>query len=249
MTSQHIDPATESWPWDDLLDSPESGSFQSASTTYDPPSVDSLPDSYNSSTGSETALLTAEQLWDPLTESSHQPSYHIAASHPRPILPSSALPPLAPKGACPSGPAPRQLGQSTERRRVPRPRFRLSNQKPSMTRRSLLADLDAAKDTSDADGGHFYVDYSFRASSLIKAHVVPLPQEDLEQWFVHRPQDGMIGYQVSCCSVVAWHHMLLSFEQAATILFCRQCAFCILSFFALDPLAPLASACQSCHFV
>ena len=65
-----------------------------------------------------------------------------------------------------------------------------------MTRRSLLADLDAAQDPPDADGGHFYVDYSFRASSLIKAHIVPLPQEDLEQWFVQRQQDGVIGYQV-----------------------------------------------------
>ncbi|KAL0023540.1 hypothetical protein WJX79_010992 [Trebouxia sp. C0005] len=195
VTTQHIDPCTESWPWDDLLDSPESGSFQSASTTYDPPSVDSIPDSYNSSTGSETALLTAEQLWDPLTDSNHQPLYNIAASHPRPIPPSSALPPLVPRGACPSGPPPRQLGQSTERRRVPRPRFRLSNQKPSVARRSLLADLDAAKDTPDADGGQFYVDYSFRASALIKAHAVPLHQEDLEQWFVCRQQDGMIGYQ------------------------------------------------------
>ena len=223
MTSQHIAPGTESWPWDDLLDSPESGSFQSASTTYDPPSVDSLPDSYNSSTGSETALLTAEQLWDPLTESSHQPSYHIAASHPRPIPPSSALPPLAPRGACPSGPPPRQLGQSTERRRVPRPRFRLSNQKPSMARRSLLADLDAAKDTPDADGGHFYVDYSFRASSLIKAHVVPVHQEDLEQWFVQRQQDGMIGYQVSWCSVVAWHHTFLSLGRLPQVCFPAKC--------------------------
>jgi len=204
VTSQHIDPCTESWPWDDLLDSPESGSFQSASTTYDPPSVDSIPDSYNSSTGSETALLTAQQLWDPLTNSSHQPSYNIAASHPRPILPSSALPPLAPRGACPSGPPLRQLGQSTERRRVPRPRFRLSNQKPTLARRSLLADLNAVEDTPDADGGHFCVDYSFRASALIKARVVPLHQEDREQWFVRRQWDGMIGYQVSCSSVAAW---------------------------------------------
>ncbi|KAL0022635.1 hypothetical protein WJX77_012443 [Trebouxia sp. C0004] len=195
VTSQHIDPCTESWPWDDLLDSPESGSFQSASTTYDPPSVDSISNSYNSSTGSETALLTAEQLWDPLTDSSHQPLYNIAASHPRPIPPSSALPPLVPRGACPSGPPLRQLGQSTERRRVPRPRFRLSNQTPSLARRSLLAALDAAKDTRDADGGQFYVDYSFRASVLIKAQIVPLHQEDLEQWFVCRQQDGMIGYQ------------------------------------------------------
>lgn len=41
----------ESWPWDELLDSPASDSYQSASTTYDPPSVDSIPDSYDSSTG------------------------------------------------------------------------------------------------------------------------------------------------------------------------------------------------------
>ena len=221
MTSQHINPGTDSWPWDDLLDSPESDSFQSASTTYDPPSVDSLPDSYTSSTGSETALLTAEQLWDPLTDSNHQPSYHIAASHPRPIPPSSALPPLAPRGACPSGPPPRQLGQSTERRRVPRPRFRLSNQKPSMACRSLLADLNAVKDTPDADGGHFYVDYSFRASALIKAHVVPLHQEDLEQWFVRQQQDGMIGYQVSCSSIAAWHHTIVNLSGLPQ--FCFAC--------------------------
>ena len=79
-----------------------------------------------------------------------------------------------------------------------------------MACRSLLADLNAVKDTPDADGGHFYVDYSFRASALIKAHVVPLHQEDLEQWFVRQQQDGMIGYQVSCSSIAAWHHTIVN---------------------------------------
>ena len=82
-----------------------------------------------------------------------------------------------------------------------------------MARRSLLAELEIAKDKPDSDGGHFYADYSFRASALIKAHVVPLHQEDLEQWFVRRQQDGVIGYQVPCSSVAAWHHTFLSLSR------------------------------------
>ena len=50
----------ESWPWDDnLLDSPGSDSFESASTNYDPPSDNSIPDSYTSSTASTSALIHA----------------------------------------------------------------------------------------------------------------------------------------------------------------------------------------------
>lgn len=50
----------ESWPWDDnLLDSPGSDSFESASTTYDPPSDESIPESYTSSTASASALIPA----------------------------------------------------------------------------------------------------------------------------------------------------------------------------------------------
>ena len=124
-----------------------------------------------------------------------EPTQSMATSHPRPISLPLALPPLAPKGTCTSAPALRQLGQSTERRRVPRPRFRLANQKPSKTRRSLLADLNAVEDVPDDGDSNCCVDYSFRASSLIKAHVQPQQEPDYEQWYV-RKRDILLGYQV-----------------------------------------------------
>lgn len=102
----------ETWPWgDNLLDSPGSGSFESASTTYNPPSDDSIPDSYTSSTGSATTLLTAHA---PIPSSSCHPIPWEPVSHLAPRNSNSrscvvCKPPLAP--------VPCQLIQASEHRR------------------------------------------------------------------------------------------------------------------------------------
>lgn len=74
-SAQALVTCEESWPWDDLLDSPGADSFQSASTTYDPPSVDSIPDSFVGSTGTMRPLTMYGRPPMPLpssTEASHQ---------------------------------------------------------------------------------------------------------------------------------------------------------------------------------
>lgn len=102
----------ETWPWDDnLLDSPGSGSFKSASTTYNPPSDDSIPDSYTSSTGSATALITAHA---PIPSSTchpipWEPVSHLAPRHSNSRSCVVSKPPLAPV-LC-------QLIQASEHRR------------------------------------------------------------------------------------------------------------------------------------
>ena len=195
----------ESWPWDELLNSPDQESFESASTAYDPPSIDSVPDSYNSSTSSEAALLP-QPLWDPLT--SHQtdmvaaPMQSIWPNHARAVPCSTALSQLPPKPPCPAAPAPRKMGQSTERRRVPRPRFRLSNQKATATCRNLLADLDAVEHVCDKDLHAYRVDYSSHASSLIKAHIDLDQQTGLEQWHSSRQECSWSNYEV--CTTQAY---------------------------------------------
>ena len=113
---QHsIEPAMaceETWPWDDnLLHSPGSGSFESASTTYNPQSDDSIPDSYTSSTGSATTLITAHA---PIPSSSchpipWEPVSHLAPRHCNSRSGVVSKPPLAP--------VPCQLIQASEHRR------------------------------------------------------------------------------------------------------------------------------------
>lgn len=92
----------ESWPWDDnLLDSPGSDSFESASTTYDPPSDESIPESYSSSTASTAALIPAHA---PYTTSGCQQSRFEVQQLVRPPqlyarssgVPAVCKPPLAP---------------------------------------------------------------------------------------------------------------------------------------------------------
>ena len=130
-----------------------------------------------------------------------EPPQSMVARHPNHSLFSSTLPPLATKGPCPAAAALRQPGQSTERRRVPRPRFKLSNQKPTSTCRSLLADLNAVEDLSEAGGSHCCTDYGFRTSSLIKAHCEPQSQQDLGEWYLHKHNNASLGYQVLHCIV------------------------------------------------
>lgn len=237
-SSQPLVTCEESWPWDDLLDSPGSDSFQSASTTYDPPSVDSVPTSFVSSTGmlwitapshcampchcnrqhssavlsyapvvipcpsghdlagSDQALL-APRLCNQLSCNTCQ-----AAVQAESVIGASALPILVPKEASNSAVGYRQLGEASELRRVPRPRFRLANQRPTATRRSLLDDFDSVEDVCD-DGSMHDDDYSCSVSSLIKAHVEPSyhqhqfqqPQQQLREWCLRR-HSSHAGHQV-----------------------------------------------------
>ena len=210
-----MEPCTESWPWDDLVDSPDRDSFQSASTTYDPPSVTSIPDSCNSSIGSQSVLIP-EPLWD----------HAISTSHRRPMPFSSALPPLPPKATCTSALGDRQLRQSTERRRVPRPRFRLANQKASTTRRSLIAAFDAVKHVPDSVDGSYNIDYSCHASGLIKARSEPQQQQGLGRCCVCNNTD--VGLHIKVWRLVkmcswTWTHV--------TYQYCHMCLWkkCIAS--------------------
>lgn len=82
---------------------------------------------------------------------------------------------------------------------MPRPRFRLANQRPSATRRSLLVDFNAVEDFSDDGSLHLEVDSSFNVSSLIKAHVQPgyhrQQQQQLREWGMQK-HGGRCSYQV-----------------------------------------------------
>ena len=138
------------------------------------------------------------QLWSQLGSNIHQAASQ-AGSAPQGAAP--ALPPLAPKGPCPSAAAHRQLGPLSELRRVPRPRFRLANQRPTATRRSLLDDFDEVGDLSDDGSLQFDADCSYNLSSLIKAHVQPgycrhqqQPQQQLREWGLCKEGE----YQVGC---------------------------------------------------
>lgn len=150
------------------------------------------------SAGSDTALM-APQLWSHLSSNAHQAASQ-AGRAPQGAAP--ALPPLAPKGPCPSAAAYCQLGPVSELRRVPRPRFRLANQRPTATRRSLLNDFDEVEDFSDDGSLHLDVGCSFNVSSLIKAHVQPgycrhqqqQPQQQLQEWGLRKEGE----YQVGC---------------------------------------------------
>lgn len=84
----------ETCRWDDQLleDSPGSGSFESASTTYNPHSDESIPESYTSS--------TASMPWTAFTAASTSSLQQVPAEHIRPgqhsRLPAASKPPLAP---------------------------------------------------------------------------------------------------------------------------------------------------------
>lgn len=121
-----------------------------------------------------------------------------AANAPQGVAP--ALPPLAPKGPCPSAAAYRQLGPVSELRRVPRPRFRLANQHPTATRRSLLNDFDEVEDFPDDGSLQLDAGCSFNVSSLIKAHVQPgycrhqqPQQQQLREWGICKEGDYQVG--------------------------------------------------------
>lgn len=141
--------------------------------------------------GSDSALL-APQLCNQLRQNTYQAA--LQAENIRGA--KSALPSLAPKHAG----AYRQLGEASELRRVPRPRFRLANQRPTATRRSLLNDFDAVENFSDDGSMHLDDDYSCSVSSLIKAHAEPgyhshQLQQQLRDWCL-RKHSSHAGYQV-----------------------------------------------------
>ena len=152
------------------------------------------------SAGSDTARL-APQLWDHVSSNTYQAATQ-AGNATQGAAP--ALPPSATKRPCPSAAAYCQLGPLSELRRVPRPRFRLANQRPTATRRSLLDDFDAVEDFSHDGGLHLDVDCSFSASSLIKAHVQPgyhqqqQQQQHVRQWGSQKHGDCG-SYQVGWC--------------------------------------------------
>ena len=65
-----------------------------------------------------------------------------------------------------------------------------------MTRRNLLADFNAAEDVLQDSASLYSVDYSFRASLLIKAHVQPhqqsRQQHSLQQWYSSEQECGEV---------------------------------------------------------
>ena len=143
--------------------------------------------------------LLAPQLCNQLSSDTHQAASEAQTS----TGAGSALPPLAPKATWPSALTYRRL-PSSELRRVPRPRFRLANQRPTATRRSLLDDFDAVEDFSDDGSLQLDADCSSTVSSLIKAHVQPgyqrqhlqpRQQEQLREWCL-RKDSSHASYQV-----------------------------------------------------
>ena len=150
----------------------------------------------STSAGSDTALL-APQWWSHWSSNTHQAATQTGSPTQGAALALSSLPPKRP---CPSAAAYRQLGPLSELRREPRPRFRLANQRPTATRRSLLNDFDAVEDFSDNGSLHLDVDCNFSVSSLIKAHVQSghhqqQQQQQLRQWGSQK-HAGCGSYQV-----------------------------------------------------
>lgn len=144
------------------------------------------------SAGSDTALL-ASQTWNPSSTDSNQAPQEAAFAQDAVKRAVYPLPPVATKGHSASAAGPRQLHQSSELRRVPRPRFRLANQRPTATRRSLLNDFDAVEDCCDDSSSHACIDYGFNASNLIKAHVEAgyhqqqlQQQQQLRDWYLRK---------------------------------------------------------------
>ena len=131
------------------------------------------------SAGSDTGLLDP-QVWLPSSSDSYQGVSCGTVAQSTASRAAFTLPPLAPKGPCSAAGA-RQLGHMSELQRIPRPRFRLANQRPTATRRSLLNDFDAVEDCLDDSSAQPFIDHGCNASSLIKAHVANCYQQQHSQ--------------------------------------------------------------------